>query len=395
LIGGDNDGELMDQMLTSNIDEYIRVMSVPYSEIKLDKYIAEDYYSKIYSGSWRNQTVAIKVIKDPSDPEKMKNLLEHTKTLKKLKHPNILDFKCFVAEDPHFCLVLGLLKGSISNLLHVQNVKPKIEYMINIGLQVSLGLKYLYSWNLVYGVLNTRLILIDGEQCVLSDYFLTYKSLVNEKNKVLTPKTIEEAYGSAYFVAPEVLKGELPTQKSDVFSVGTILWELYSGDNISRAKLNTEEILPQILKGKRACSSTMLNDLIIDNSEDFKICEYLKLIQLCWNENPEDRPTMDYLVEHFKIHSNDEFHKMKSKTVKKSEGVKSDKYETVKQIGIGGQARVFLVKNKITNQMFALKKFKETPIEELNNDLQEVYSILLILDEELRWNESSFYSFHL
>eukprot|EP01080_Neovahlkampfia_damariscottae_P006255 gene6255-10263_t len=384
LIGGDNDGEFVDQMLTSNIDEYIRVMSVPYSEIKIDKYIAEDSYSKIYSGTWRNQTVAIKVLKD-SDPEKMKKLLEHTKTLKKLKHPNILDFKCFVAEDPHFCLVLRLLKGSLSHLFHVQKFKPEIDFMIKIGLQISLGLKYLYSWKLIYGVLNTRKILIDGDHCVLSDHFLTDKSHLAESQnqQELTPPMIEKVFGSIYFVAPELLKGEKPTEKSDMYSVGTVLWEMYSGEDISRKEINTKELLPKFIKGKKPCSNSNLEDLIIHHSEDFKLCEYLKLIKDCWNEDPSKRPSIDYLVEFFKIHSTDQFNKFNTNqnnsgnsNDKKNDstGIKSDKYETIKQIGIGGQARVFLVKNKSTNQSFALKKFQETPIEELNNDLQEMRS---------------------
>eukprot|EP01080_Neovahlkampfia_damariscottae_P011220 gene11220-4042_t len=376
LLGGDDKFQLIDQLLTTNLDEYIKMMSVPYSELEIDKQIAENAFVRVFEGKWRNQPVAIKEIKDPSDPEKIEKLMEQAKILKKLKHPCITEFKCFVAEDPHYCLVLQLSSGSISNFLHHKELKLSIDELIKFTLQIANGLKYLHSLDLIYGVLTTRRIQFNENHVILSDFFLTYHSYV--KNDVLlTTEIIEKVVGCPYFVGPEILKGKKPTPKSDVFSLGTVMYEMYSKARLSRDKYDTEKVVKRIIeKNERALSKNKLNTLIFDNEDDSKVVKFLEIIQESWKTNPEERPDLSDIIDTLKELSGEKLHLLSKvdETKDSKNSSFSEKYEIVKQIGIGGQARVYRVVRKSDGKEFALKRFNETPFSEINKDFQEMRS---------------------
>jgi serine/threonine protein kinase len=379
LLGGDEKFRLIDQLLTTNLDEYIKMMSVPYSELVFEKMISENAFVKIHQGKWRGQPVAIKEVKDPSDPQKIEKLVEQARILKKLKHPNLTEFKCFVAEDPHYCLVLELSEGSISNFIHMENKVLTIEQMINYSFQIAKGLKYLHSQGLIYGVLTTRRIQLNIDHIVLSDFFLMYQSYIKD-DVLITPEIVEKVIGCPYFVPPEILSGEKSSEKSDVFSLATCMYEIFSREKLSRGKYETENVIKQMIeKNTRACSKSHLESLIFDNEENKKIVEYLKIIQQSWNKQPEDRPSMDDIIEILKDLSEEQLHLMSRIDINKENDNNSnfsEKYEIGKQIGIGGQARVFLVKRKSDQKKFALKKFNETPFSQINKDLQEVIEII-------------------
>jgi serine/threonine protein kinase len=197
---------------------------------------------------------------------------------------------------------------------------------------------------------------------------------------VYIPEIVEKVIGCPYFVPPEILSGEKSSEKSDVFSLATCMYEIFSREKLSRGKYETENVIKQMIeKNTRACSKSHLESLIFDNEENKKIVEYLKIIQQSWNKQPEDRPSMDDIIEILKDLSEEQLHLMSRIDINKENDNNSnfsEKYEIGKQIGIGGQARVFLVKRKSDQKKFALKKFNETPFSQINKDLQEVIEII-------------------
>lgn len=81
-------------------------------------------------------------------------------------------------------------------------------------------------------------------------------------------------------MSPEVLKGEELTLKSDVYSFGIILWEL-----LTREKPYKEYDALQVME----LVSTKGLRMEIPNDCD---ASYKMLIERCWDDNPEKRPSM-------------------------------------------------------------------------------------------------------
>ncbi|KAL7741165.1 hypothetical protein ACLKA6_018190 [Drosophila palustris] len=88
------------------------------------------------------------------------------------------------------------------------------------------------------------------------------------------------------YMAPEVCRYALDkyTEKCDVYSFGILCWEI----------LSQKEPFYHVKPQESLDMMPPINDVKIDQKT-----EYLKkLIQRCWNENPQERPTMNELVEH-------------------------------------------------------------------------------------------------
>jgi len=79
--------------------------------------------------------------------------------------------------------------------------------------------------------------------------------------------------------APEVLCYGRYSSKSDVWSFGIVLWELYSGGKIPYCGMNNQETRDYVLNGYRMSSP----------SADVPPIMY-DLMKLCWEHDPQNRP---------------------------------------------------------------------------------------------------------
>ena len=88
---------------------------------------------------------------------------------------------------------------------------------------------------------------------------------------------------------------------------------------------------------------------------------------LAWAHDPDDRPTLDHIIVTLR-----ELVMKKSTFQVNNPNQKESKYETVRLIGQGGQAHVYLVKDKSSSNLYALKKFHAKKMALLNDTLQEM-----------------------
>src|SRR5438874_13123967 len=88
------------------------------------------------------------------------------------------------------------------------------------------------------------------------------------------------------YIDPQFFKDEsfARNEKSDIYALGVLLWELSSGKPPFE-KLEGYQILLGIKKGHR------------EKQIDGTPTEYVKLYTDCWDENPEKRPTVKIVLE--------------------------------------------------------------------------------------------------
>lgn len=78
-------------------------MDIPYNELKFEERIYNDNFVDVYKGEWRKQKVAITMIKQDQN-EIVDQIISQINVHRKIIHPNIVDFKCFVSEDPKYSI---------------------------------------------------------------------------------------------------------------------------------------------------------------------------------------------------------------------------------------------------------------------------------------------------
>jgi serine/threonine protein kinase len=111
----------------------------------------------------------------------------------------------------------------------------------------------------------------------ISDYLGSYqfaKSFLKKGN----------IYGVMPFIAPEVLKGKLYTQASDIYSFSMIMWEFTSKIPPFNDEAHDIQLAYSICKGKRP--------EIIKNTPQ---C-YIDLMKKCWDEDPLKRPSASEIL---------------------------------------------------------------------------------------------------
>ena len=86
------------------------------------------------------------------------------------------------------------------------------------------------------------------------------------------------------WMAPESIKTRTYSQKSDVFSFGTLLWEIWSAGGIPFPEVSAdEEVARQVMQGMRPDRPALCPDVIH------------AIMQSCWRQRRNDRPTMSKL----------------------------------------------------------------------------------------------------
>eukprot|EP00479_Gromia_sphaerica_P009089 TRINITY_DN3713_c0_g1_i1.p1 TRINITY_DN3713_c0_g1~~TRINITY_DN3713_c0_g1_i1.p1 ORF type:complete len:278 (+),score=31.09 TRINITY_DN3713_c0_g1_i1:262-1095(+) len=154
---------------------------------------------------------------------------EEATTLCELRHQNIVDFSGCVVNPPKMGIVMeycsnGTLFDTLKNrTLNFQKTNP-----LRIAREIASGMAYLHSKRRVHGDLKSLNILLDdqwtaqvadfGDSFLLSDISGMSNREEKERGGVLR--------GTAAWKAPELLKGDHPTLKVDVYSYGIVLWEL-------------------------------------------------------------------------------------------------------------------------------------------------------------------------
>jgi serine/threonine protein kinase len=172
-------------------------------------------FSMIYKGYKHNceNPFAIKQITKIIDMRHFNNEVE---LMKKLDHPNILKLYDVVVKNKKIYLILEYCNsGDLSSYIKSASNKFNYKYLK----QIMNGLKYLYKKNILHRDIKPQNILIHDDNIKISDFGFA-KSF--EKNELITTFC-----GSPLYMAPEIINKREYNEKSDIWSLGVILYELF------------------------------------------------------------------------------------------------------------------------------------------------------------------------
>ncbi|CUS23549.1 LAQU0S10e02960g1_1 [Lachancea quebecensis] len=158
---------------------------------------------------------------------KMIDALQHEMgLLKELHHENIVTYYGSSQEGGNLNIFLEYVPGgSVSSMLN--SYGPFEEPLIkNFTRQILIGLSYLHKKDIIHRDIKGANILIDIKGCVkITDFGISKKlsPLNQQQNKRASLQ------GSVYWMAPEVVKQVVTTKKADIWSVGCVIVEMFTG----------------------------------------------------------------------------------------------------------------------------------------------------------------------
>ena len=251
------------------------------------------------------RNVAIKTLKpNYVNQEKfVDRFRREAQTAANLNHPNIVQiFDWGIEDEPYF--VMEYIEGNTLTSIITGNKTVGLNDILYIGSQVANGLKEAHKHGLVHRDIKPGNIMItpDGKVKV-TDFGIV--SLQNEESDITKTGAV---LGTASYISPEQAQGKPVSFESDLYSLGTVLYELiagkppFTGDSPIATATKHLTDKPEKLSNYRkdipkALENAILKLLEKRPSDRFKSAEDLRALLLQQRKQIQINQTQENLVD--------------------------------------------------------------------------------------------------
>ena len=188
--------------------------------------------------------VAIKSIlpKFASDPERLKRFENEIKTVARLAHPNIVTLHDVVKKDGSAYAVMELLDGT-DLASRIRQGKIEQAEALEIAMRVADGIGAAHEKGMVHRDLKpANIFLADGGITKVLDFGIArLKDADNFRpDQLLTQTEHGKVIGTIDYMSPEQVRGLEVDRRSDVFSLGAVLYEMLTGRKAFHCKTTAD-----------------------------------------------------------------------------------------------------------------------------------------------------------
>ncbi|XP_063157031.1 tyrosine-protein kinase Blk [Candoia aspera] len=249
---------------------------IPRDTIKLIKKLGAGQFGEVWMGYYKNNVkVAVKTLKEGSmSPDAF---LAEANLMKRLQHNKLVRLHAVVTQQPIYIVTEYMANGCLLDFLNKQGKKLSLPKLIDFSAQVAEGMAYIERMNSIHRDLRAANILVSESLCCKIADFGLARIIENEY------LAQEGAKFPIKWTAPEAINYGLFTIKSDVWSFGILLTEIITYGQIPYPAMVNHDVIRHLEQGYRmprpeSCPS-----------------ELYAIMLKCWQNNPEERPTFEYL----------------------------------------------------------------------------------------------------
>ncbi|KAJ3596472.1 hypothetical protein NHX12_002879 [Muraenolepis orangiensis] len=247
-------------------------------ELQLYDSIGKGEFGDVILGDYRGSKVAVKCIKHDATAQAF---VAEASVMTQLRHNNLVQLLGVILEKGSLFIVTEFMtKGSLVDYLRSRGrIVLDGHSLLKFSLDVSAAMEYLEVNNFVHRDLAARNVLVsDDNVAKVSDFGMTKEAC----------STQDMAKFPIKWTAPEALRDKLFSTKSDVWSYGVLLWEIYSFGRVPYPKIPLKDMVSHVEKGYKmespdGCPAVVYNTM-----------------KLCWSLDPCTRPTFHMLREMLK-----------------------------------------------------------------------------------------------
>jgi c-src tyrosine kinase len=245
---------------------------ISHQDIELLESLGKGEFGEVRLGLLRGEKVAVKVLKDSS--KAAQKFLAEASLMTSLKHANLVQLLGVVLEGRNIYLVTEYMsKGSLLDYLRSRGrLHVTKSDQINFAYDTCAGMEYLEKRRVVHRDLAARNVLISEEGIAkVADFGLAWReeAVASESSGKLPIK----------WTAPEALKKNKFSNKSDMWSFGVLLWEIYSFGRVPYPRIHLQDVLKKVEHG-----------YVMDSPDGCPPPVY-ELMKKAWNLNGEMRPS--------------------------------------------------------------------------------------------------------
>ena len=214
-----------------------------------------------------NRFVAIKILRDEftTDEEFIKRFSIEAQSAASITHPNIVSVYDVGNEENLYYIVMELIKGkTLKEIIIEEGGALPWKWSTNIAIQIAAALETAHRNNIVHRDIKPHNIIITEDGIAKVTDFGIAKAVSNS-----TITAFGSTIGSVHYFSPEHAKGGYTDSKSDLYSLGVVMYEMLTGKvpfdadtpvSVALKHMQEEPVAPKDINGKIPNS---LNDIIL------------------------------------------------------------------------------------------------------------------------------------
>ena len=173
-----------------------------------------------------NRFVAVKVLRDEftTDEEFVKRFNTEAQAAASLTHPNIVSVYDVGSEDDTHYIVMELIKGKTLKEIVNEDGALSWKWSVNVAIQIASALETAHKNNIIHRDIKPHNIIITEDGIAKVTDFGIAKAVSNS-----TITAFGSTIGSVHYFSPEHAKGGFTDPKSDLYSLGVVLYEMVTG----------------------------------------------------------------------------------------------------------------------------------------------------------------------
>ena len=173
-----------------------------------------------------NRFVAVKILKDEftTDSDFIKKFNSEAQSAASLTHPNIVSIFDVGNEDNLYYIVMELIQGKTLKEIINEDGKLSWKWSVNIAIQIASALETAHKNNIIHRDIKPHNIIITEEGLSKVTDFGIAKAVSNS-----TITAFGTTIGSVHYFSPEHARGEFTDAKSDLYSLGVVMYEMLTG----------------------------------------------------------------------------------------------------------------------------------------------------------------------
>ncbi|PKY51031.1 kinase-like protein [Rhizophagus irregularis] len=242
--------------------------------------IGRGSFGKVIKANLANRgLVALKIFFNDNSKEKLNE--EFVKELKLLceidYHSNINRFLGVTNDSMSYTLVLEYAnEGNLRDYLRNNFASLNWNRKIKMALDITNGLKFLHSKEIIHRDLHSKNILVNNGKLLIADFGLS------KKLAEVTTSSMGNEMGMYEYIDPQCIKNikYKKDKKSDIYSLGVLLWEISSGSLPFHDYRSNRNILAIHISYKNLREEPIKDTPL----------KYQQLYQKCWDDEPKSRP---------------------------------------------------------------------------------------------------------